>query len=111
VDIESLLLGDRLANELSQMQLYAELKKIKCPRIKPDMSKIDMLFCLGIQAFLDGNKRTSSVVSATFLLLNGYDFIASADAATRLEIWKMIGAGRMSEAEVGAWLRANIVKV
>jgi hypothetical protein len=48
VDIESLLLGDRLANELSQMQLYAELKKIKCPRIKPDMSKIDMLFCLGI---------------------------------------------------------------
>jgi death-on-curing protein len=81
---------------------------------QPDIAALAASYAVAIagkQAFLDGNKRTSSVVTATFLLLNGYDFIASADAATRLEIWKMIGAGRMSEAEVGAWLRANIVKV
>jgi hypothetical protein len=48
VDIEAVLLGDRLANELSQKQLYTELEKIKCPRIKPDMGKPDLIFCLGI---------------------------------------------------------------
>ena len=48
VDIESVLIGDRLANEMSLKQLYAELEKISCPRIKPDMGKHDLIFCLGI---------------------------------------------------------------
>ena len=37
VDIHSVLIGDRLANELSQWELYAELKKMKCPRIADGM--------------------------------------------------------------------------
>jgi hypothetical protein len=48
VDIESVWLGDRLANELTQPQLFAELTKMKCPRIKPDMGRPDLIFCLGI---------------------------------------------------------------
>jgi prophage maintenance system killer protein len=35
------------------------------------------------QVFIDGSKRTSSVVTRTFLNLNGYDYVASADEDTR----------------------------
>jgi len=38
------------------------------------------------QVFIDGSKRTSSVVTRTFLNLNGYDYVASADEDTRLKI-------------------------
>jgi hypothetical protein len=48
VDIESVMLGDRLANDLSRVQLFSELTKIQCPRIKPDMGKHDLLFCYGV---------------------------------------------------------------
>jgi death-on-curing protein len=80
----------------------------------PDIAALAASYAVGIagkQAFIDGNKRTSAVVTATFLVLNGYDFSASADEATRLEIWKMIGAGSLSEEELANWLRANIVKL
>jgi hypothetical protein len=48
VDIEALWLGDRLANDLSQQQLHAELTRIKCPRITQGMGKPEMLFALGV---------------------------------------------------------------
>ena len=59
-------------------------------------------------AFLDANKRTSSVVTRTFLRLNGYDF--TADQAGRLQIWEQIGAGSITEQEIADWIRANIAK-
>jgi death on curing protein len=78
----------------------------------PDIGALAASYAFGIaakQAFIDGNKRTSSVVTRTFLLLNGHDF--SADEATRLLVWKSIGDGSMSEAELTEWMRANITKV
>ena len=42
------MLGDRLANTLSQWELYAELTKIGCPRITQNMGKPEMLFLLGV---------------------------------------------------------------
>ena len=48
VDVESVWLGDRLANSVSLKQLYTELTAMKCPHIKPDMGKHDLIFCLGI---------------------------------------------------------------
>jgi hypothetical protein len=48
VDIESLMLGDKRANDLPQHQLYALLKEADCPRINIDMGKPDLLFCLGV---------------------------------------------------------------
>lgn len=49
VDIEAVQLRDgRLASELDQWKLYAELTKMKCPRITPGMGKPEMLFLLGI---------------------------------------------------------------
>ena len=61
-------------------------------------------------AFLDDNKRTSSVVTRTFLRLNGYDYAASVDNAARLKICESLGDGSMSEEALAEWLRANIVK-
>ena len=80
----------------------------------PDIAALAASYAVGIagkQAFNDGNKRTSSVVTRTFLLLNGYDFNAAANEAIRLEIWKMIGAGSLSEERLAEWLRENIVKI
>jgi death on curing protein len=78
----------------------------------PDVAALAAAYAFGLartQAFLDGNKRTSAVVTATFLLLNGYDF--TADEATRLQVWLRLGAGSMSEKELIVWLRSNIKKV
>jgi death-on-curing protein len=75
----------------------------------PDIAALAASYAFGIaskQVFIDGNKRTSAVVTRTFLKLNGYDF--TADEATRLHIWKSIGEGAMSEEELVVWIRNNI---
>ena len=48
VDISSVRIGNRLANDMSISELHAELQKIKCPRIVPGMPKPDMIFALGV---------------------------------------------------------------
>jgi hypothetical protein len=48
VDIEAVMLGDRLANDLNQWQLAAELKRLKVPRVTDGMGKSEMIFLLGI---------------------------------------------------------------
>lgn len=78
----------------------------------PDVAALAAAYAFGInknQAFVEGNKRTSSVVTRVFLVLNGYD-IAANDLA-RIEVWDRLGDGRMSEEECAAWLRAHIVKL
>ncbi len=55
--------------------------------------------------FLDGNKRTSLTVSLGFLLLNG--FKVTENEAARLVVWLSLAEGKLSEAELAAWLRAN----
>jgi death-on-curing protein len=56
--------------------------------------------------FLDGNKRVVYVVSRTFLRLNGCDIEAS--AAERYVAFYRLAAGRISEAELAAWLREHL---
>jgi death-on-curing protein len=78
----------------------------------PDVAALAASYAFGIaakQAFIDGNKRTSAVVTATFLLLNGYDF--TADELARVQVWLNIGNGSMSEHELAEWFRANIRRV
>ena len=78
----------------------------------PDIAALAAALAFGLarnHAFLDGNKRTSSVVAGTFLLLNGYDL--TADEASRLQIWVGLGEGTVSEEELAEWLRANIRKL
>jgi death-on-curing protein len=78
----------------------------------PDIAALAAAYAFAIaenHAFLDGNKRTSYVVTRTFLVLNGYD--VTADEPTRLRVWEQLGRGSMGEDECAEWLRSNIVKV
>ncbi len=85
-----------------QLQAYGD---------KPDIADLAAAYGFGIarsQAFIDGNKRTSYVVTVTFLLLNGYDL--TSNEASRLQSWERLGEGTLSETEFAAWLRENIAK-
>jgi death-on-curing protein len=78
---------------------------------KPDLAAMAASYGFGIaknHPFLDGNKRTSYVVTLMFLRINGFD--VQADEATRLQVWLGLAAGELGEEELAAWLRANLVK-
>ena len=81
-----------------QLQAYGD---------QPDIAALGAAYGFGVarsQAFIDGNKRTSYVVTTAFLLLNGYDL--TADEMSRLQIWERLGEGSLSEEEFAGWLRA-----
>lgn len=77
----------------------------------PDVADLAAAYAFGIsqnQAFFDGNKRTSSVVTILFLHLNGYQLLA--DQADRLEILSALGAGTLAESELAEWMRQRLAK-
>jgi death-on-curing protein len=79
---------------------------------EPDVAALASAYAFGIarnHPFLDGNKRTSYVVTLAFLRLNGRD--VEADEATRLQIWLDLAAGDLTEEQLTNWLRANLVKI
>ena len=55
--------------------------------------------------FLDGNKRTGFILAATFLELNGLDFIASEESV--VENTLSLAKGALKETDYAAWLKAN----
>lgn len=56
--------------------------------------------------FPDGNKRIALVAIDVFLMVNGYELAAEeADAAVTI---RMLAAGKMTEAELSAWIEANV---
>ena len=55
--------------------------------------------------FLDGNKRTSFVVSELFLALNGVELTVEDNAV--VITWLKLARGHISEAELAAWMAAN----
>ena len=79
---------------------------------KPDMAALAAAYAFGIaknQAFVDGNKRTSAVVTEAFLRLNGLSL-----TATDIEIvqtWSDLGAGLVTEPDLIDWLRQKTVKL
>lgn len=75
---------------------------------EPDIVAMAAAYAFGIarnHPFLDGNKRTSYVVTRVFLSLNGLN--VTADEATRLQVWLSLGAGNLTEEELAEWLRSN----
>jgi death on curing protein len=79
---------------------------------EPDMAALAAAYAFGIaknHAFVDGNKRTSAVVTEAFLRLNGLGL-----TATDIEIvqtWSDLGAGLITEPELIDWLRQKTVNV
>ncbi len=58
--------------------------------------------------FLDGNKRTSAVVSELFLMLNGFD-LAATDAEV-VSFWLLLAAGEIEDEQAALWFEARIQK-
>lgn len=55
--------------------------------------------------FIDGNKRTAFVASATFLELNGWQFVAT-EEATAVAFLELAG-GKMTELELSRWFESH----
>jgi death-on-curing protein len=76
----------------------------------PDLAAMAAAYAFGIarnHPFLDGNKRTSYVVTLVFLRLNGSD--VQADEASRLDMWLRLAAGDVTEESLATWLRSCLV--
>jgi death on curing protein len=58
-------------------------------------------------AFVDGNKRTSAVVTELFLYLNGFDLTAS--DAEIVSTWVALAYKNMDENEFVSWLRKKVI--
>jgi death on curing protein len=79
---------------------------------QPDAAQLAAAYAFGIarnHPFVDGNKRTAAVVSETFLLLNGYELLAS-DAELAVA-FLALAAGELSEEEMADWFRLHIAPV
>ena len=75
----------------------------------PDIAALAAAYAFGLaknHPFVDGNKRTSAVISRLFLRLNGYDVTAS--EAERLRVWLALAAGQIDEETLVNWFRSNI---
>ena len=56
--------------------------------------------------FVDGNKRTAFMSAYVFLSMNGKDLhAAEPDVVTKME---RVAAGRVTEAALAGWIRANL---
>lgn len=58
-------------------------------------------------AFIDGNKRTATVVSEGFLYLNGWRVVSSKEE--KYFTYLHLAEGSLSEEEMAAWVRAHAV--
>jgi death-on-curing protein len=79
--------------------------------LPPDIAELAAVLAHAIartHPFIDGNKRTSLVLTEGFLDLNGYDLQAS-DIET-VAPWLELAAGTVDERTLAAWLRERVVK-
>lgn len=70
----------------------------------PSLAELAASYAKGIVAnhpFIDGNKRTAFIVSATFLLLNGLKLTAEKEDRV-LTFWRLAD-GSLSEAQLAEW--------
>jgi death on curing protein len=77
---------------------------------EPDVAALAAAYAYGIarnHPFVDGNKRTATVVSETFLALNGYRLKAS-DAELTVA-FLALASGNLSEVELADWFRTHIL--
>ena len=68
--------------------------------------------CYGIannHPFTDGNKRTALHSMYVYLIINGYDIIATQQEVEKLII--DVAAGRMDNTELSKWLQHNTIEI
>ena len=76
---------------------------------EPDAAALAAAYAFGIarnHPFVDGNKRTATVVAETFLVLNGYTLEAS--DAELVVVFLALASGELSEEELADWFRGKL---
>ena len=76
----------------------------------PDAAALAAACAFGIarnHPFVDGNKRTAAVISETFLVLNGFELIAT--DAELVVAFLTLAAGELSEEELADWFRTHMI--
>jgi death on curing protein len=74
----------------------------------PDIFDLAAAYAFGItqnHPFIDGNKRTSLVVTELFLEMNGHSL--DADDIDCLTQWLALSSGNLPESDLAEWLRTN----
>ena len=74
----------------------------------PDIFDLAAAYGYGLaqnHGFIDGNKRTAYVVTRLFLILNGYDIIAS--AVEKVITFEKVGQGKIDQTVLASWLRSH----
>jgi len=56
--------------------------------------------------FVDGNKRTGHAAMETFLVLNGFEIVASVEEQERVIL--QVASGQMNRDALAAWLRSHM---
>lgn len=74
----------------------------------PDIVAKAAVLCFSLvmnHPFVDGNKRIGHAAMETFLILNGYEIMASVDEQERVML--ELAAGKMSRKNFSEWLNNN----
>ena len=77
---------------------------------RTDLASLGAAYAFGLarnHPYNDGNKRVALVAMLTFLAINGQDVDADDDDV--LTTMLALAAGRLTEPELAAWLRARMV--
>jgi death-on-curing protein len=76
----------------------------------PDLAALAASLAHGLarnHPFIDGNKRTAQVCYRTFLLLNGFELVASDEE--KYVAMLALASGNLGEDEFSAWLRPRLI--
>jgi death on curing protein len=91
--------------DIHLLQAAVERPRNKVAYTDPRVEDIAAAYAFGIakaHAFVDGNKRTAFVTSATFLRLNGFGL--RPDPLDGVKAMEDLASGDLSEAGFAAWL-------
>jgi death on curing protein len=98
--------------DLGQVESSLHRPQNLCAYGEPDLADLAACYAYGLarnHGFVDGNKRTSAVVTRLFLGLNGATL--AAPDVDRLNMWIALGEGRISEAELAPWIRQRLGRI
>ena len=78
----------------------------------PTLAEMAAAYAFGVarnHPFIDGNKRTALAAADVFLQLNGYEIVV--EEVEAVAVIRDLAAGEIGEAELAAWIAANLEEV
>ncbi|MGA8151556.1 MAG: type II toxin-antitoxin system death-on-curing family toxin [Terriglobales bacterium] len=100
-----------LRDEVALDAALARPQHVHVYETKADLARLAAAYCFGLvrdHPFNDGNKRAGFLALGLFLSLNGYEL--QVDQAEAAETILRLAAGRLSENDLAAWIRKNLVR-